>query len=440
MVRRFAQRMRSGEPMGSRETGYDEEGTQVLAAPTGITRRRMLPLFAGLVASLLAAVSVGAEETLPRGTTIDGGSFGARLVAVDASWQLTFAEDAEQRQVPASELVFWGRLHEAPSGTRLLLPGRGVVLAEVLRGGDEVLEVESLVLREPNGTLGKLSVPLEMLAGIYFQPPADALQRDRVALDVWDAEPGTDRLLLDNGDELTGLIARLNASGVQFEAEVGEVSIEAERLVALSFDAQLRHVPQTEGQHAMVGFRDGSRLLASSLIVADGDAKVTLPGGIEWHTGAEEIVYVQPLGGAATYVSDLEPESYRHIPFLRLGWPYGLDRNVQGGHLRSGGEIHLKGVGMHSAARLTWNVAGRYRRFDAEIALDDAAGAQGSVTFRVFADGTEKYASPVVRGGDAPLPISVDVTGATRVSLIVDFADRGDEMDHANWLNARLLP
>jgi hypothetical protein len=35
--------------------------------------------------------------------------------------------------------------------------------------------------------------------------------------------------------------------------------------------------------------------------------------------------------------------------------------------------------------------------------------------------------------------VEVDLTGAKRVSLLVDFADRGDELDHVNWLDARMI-
>jgi hypothetical protein len=51
---------------------------------------------------------------------------------------------------------------------------------------------------------------------------------------------------------------------------------------------------------------------------------------------------------------------------------------------------------------------------------------------------TPAYESPILRGGDPPLPISVDLKGAKRMALIVDFADRGDECDWANWLQSRL--
>ena len=80
----------------------------------------------------------------------------------------------------------------------------------------------------------------------------------------------------------------------------------------------------------------------------------------------------------------------------------------------------------------------------ADLALDDSAGTRGSVIYRVFlereaGDWQSAYESPIVRGGEPPLPLSLDVTGALRLALIVDFADRGDELDHANWLNARLV-
>jgi hypothetical protein len=62
------------------------------------------------------------------------------------------------------------------------------------------------------------------------------------------------------------------------------------------------------------------------------------------------------------------------------------------------------------------------------------------VIFRVLVDGQERFASPTVRGGDAPLPVSVDIRGAKKLELVVDYADRGDVLDHADWLDARITP
>jgi len=107
------------------------------------------------------------------------------------------------------------------------------------------------------------------------------------------------------------------------------------------------------------------------------------------------------------------------------------------------GRRYLEGIGMHSAARLTYRLDGHYRRFESAIAIDDSAKGRGSVTFGVYVlrDGKwgEAFTSGIVGGRDAPQPISVDLHGAKGLTLTVDFADRGDELDHAVWLDARLV-
>ena len=74
--------------------------------------------------------------------------------------------------------------------------------------------------------------------------------------------------------------------------------------------------------------------------------------------------------------------------------------------------------------------------------MDDAAADRGSVIFRVYLQqkGTWQLAftSPMVRGGDQPRAVSVKLGSATALALVTDYADQGDELDYANWLDARL--
>jgi endo-alpha-N-acetylgalactosaminidase len=73
------------------------------------------------------------------------------------------------------------------------------------------------------------------------------------------------------------------------------------------------------------------------------------------------------------------------------------------------------------------------------VGVDDSTAAQGSVQFRVLVDGSEKFASPILRGGNPPVHVSVDLAGAKKLELVVDYADRADVLDHADWLDARLV-
>ena len=108
----------------------------------------------------------------------------------------------------------------------------------------------------------------------------------------------------------------------------------------------------------------------------------------------------------------------------------------------------MKGIGVHSAAAVGLQplpspfgrgAGGEGRSVSRlHVGIDDSTSSRGSVIFRVLVDGHERFASPILRGGDAPVPVSVDVRGAKKLELFVDYADRADVLDHVDWLDARL--
>ena len=38
-----------------------------------------------------------------------------------------------------------------------------------------------------------------------------------------------------------------------------------------------------------------------------------------------------------------------------------------------------------------------------------------------------------------PQAVSIDLSGAKRLDLVVDYGEAGDVLDHADWLGARLV-
>jgi hypothetical protein len=394
--------------------------------------RRFL-LFVTVVCSCLAAV--GAE--VPLGIAAEGEPFRAALAGAEAAWKLRFEGGGSPREIAAADLALWGSLAEPAAGIQIILAGGGMIVADTVR-------IENERLRGPSQLFGELDLPLELITGIVLRPPTD-----RAMLDQWLARvaaPGgqTDRVLLDNGDELTGTVAGLHEKGVSLETDAGKIDVEIDKTSAIFFNPTLVHKSRPTGLRSLIGFRDGSRLTAIELLADKTSARLKLAGGAELTAPTNSIVALQPLGGRITYLSDLKPASYRHVPYLQLSWPFQADRSVLGSQLRTDGKIYAKGLGMHSPARITYDLGQAYRRFEAEVAIDAEAGPRGSVVFRVFTDDGKgewqlRASSEIVRGGQAPVPIAVDLTGARRLSLLVDFADRGDELDHADWLNARLV-
>jgi NPCBM/NEW2 domain len=261
-------------------------------------------------------------------------------------------------------------------------------------------------------------------------------------------ERSTDSVQLTNGDRLTGNVEAIEGGSVSIATSAGRAALPLSRVEAIRFGsmasgASSRQSASVEGG-LLVGARDGSLLQARRVTSQSEKVTVEIDDGIKLTGGkVADIAVLQSLGGRFEYLSDIEKVDYRSVPYLSLEWPLTRDHNVLGGPLIVGGKRYIKGLGMHSAARLTFKFDRAYRRFDAEIALDDAAKGRGSVAFGVYVERgsrwTEAFKSNIVRGGESPQSVAVDLSGASGLTLTVDYADRGDELDYADWLDARLV-
>jgi NPCBM/NEW2 domain-containing protein len=385
--------------------------------------------FSLILFCLMVAPLAGAEE--PRVVLVEGESFAARLGAVDDRWMISFVSGDGSRDLPAVELVRWGELAEIERGPVVVLADGGLLVGDVLEADKEELKAESNVL----GAI--VHLPARLVAGIVFDPPADRLQRRRLLDQVREGVERSDRVILANDDSFNGRFDRIEDGVIHLITDVGSVELDTRRTRAVVFNRTFLRRSAARGLDCRLGLADGSLLVVESLLVKGKTATLGMAGGPSWPVRLEDVVFLQPRGGRAVYLSDLKPAGYRHVPFLDLSWPYSVDRNLSGAPLRAGGRTYLKGIGMHSASRLTYLTEGRYGRFDALLAVDDAAAGQGSVRFRVFVDGNPKFTSDTLRGGDPPVPIFIDISGANRIDLVVDFADRADQWDHADWLDAR---
>jgi hypothetical protein len=401
--------------------------------------------FAIILSFVLSQAAVLAAP--PLAVPIEGKPFPADLVVIDNDGTLSFSFDGKTNRLPQADLVAWGAPVEPRRGPLVVSADGGLLSADVLSANKDRLEVDSELF-------GRMKLPLEKLSGIVFRLPGSVRLRDRLLDRIAAAAGDADRLLLENGDELAGTLEAIDEKTAKLQTEAGPAHVELGRVNAVIFNPQLKSKPDAKSARVWLGFRDGSRLLAKEIsplltnlrsvpgegpgVRAEGLLQFTALN-LTWKTSPKNLVFLQPLSGRAAYLSDLEPREYRHVPYLSIAWPYQIDRNVEGGFLRAAGRLHLKGIGMHSAARLSYDLPGGSRRFQAEAAIDDVAAGEGSARFRVFVDGKERYTSPTVRGGAAPLPIDVEVSGGKRLDLVVDFADRADVQDRADWLDARLI-
>jgi hypothetical protein len=419
-------------------------------------RPQRRPTFSGLVAGLTLALSAApaAVAQLPpapaRAVPLDGEAFWARVERIDDDWTVQFQTADAPRAVAARDLQRWGQYADTSRLMQIVLADGSLLVAQLARIAEDKLVVDGELC-------GRLEIPLARVRGWIADPPAAAADRDRLLEQIVAAQGVEDQLLLKNGDVLRGVLKTVRAQGgpdetgplvITFAVEGRDFSVPEIKTLAIVFNPALTEPTAQPGFSCLAGFRDGSLLHVAQVASAGAFKRLTLAGAVTLELDPEcwrsELVLLQPLSERVTYLSDLAPLGYKHIPYLETTWPLGRDRSVTGERLRHGGSTSAKGLGMHSASRAAYRLDGRWRRFEAELALDDSAGRRGSVVFRVFlGDKADKwkraYESPVVRGGDPARPVSVDLGDSQAIALIVDFADHGDVLDRAAWLNARLI-
>ena len=423
---------------------------QQLAAAS---RRRSTWAAAGVaVLSLLlpALAASGGEGPQPRAVLLDGTPLAARLAQIDDDWTIHFDADSGRRTVAAADLVRWGEYADTCRLMQIMLADGSLLVAQLAELADEKLVVDG-------EACGRLELPLARVRGVIVDPPPSAAARDRLWDQIAAAQGVEDQLILKNGDVLRGILKSVQQrdgtviSGTlvtTFAVEGRDVSVAENRVAAMIFNPSLVAPAAKPAFYVLAGFRDGSLLKVAQVAAAGSWVRWTLVGGVTLELDPlalpAELSLLQPLGDQLAYLSDLPPLGYKHIAYLQTTWPLGRDRSVTDQRLRHGGCTYPKGLGMHSASRVAYRLDGRWRRFQAELALDDTAGHRGSVVFRVFlGDEADRwqlaYESPVVRGGQPAVPISVDLGSAQAIALIVDFADYGDVLDRTAWLNARLV-
>jgi hypothetical protein len=405
-----------------------------------------------------------------------------------------------ERTVAASEFNRWGRLREPPRGPAFLLSGGSLIVVDDWKVAQDRIRAEAFWATELSWERRFLRATL--LAWSTDAMAHDRELRTWLAAATPQAPPSfRDQLLLESGDTVSGGVLGWEESNgdeprrLRVKLARGETRIAADTIRAVIWsnrptgalddpsirDPSIREPsigpsgppqPSATGSKPtgwLLGLRDGSLLRCDRveggptgaganggtagleslvLMLRDGVALTCNPAVLR-----DELVFVQPLAPRVRFLSDMETSGYRHVPLFGLPWGFERDANAAGGALRCGGKRHIKGLGMHATSRLAFSLGEPCRRFQARLGIDDAAGKRGggdpaadqrgSVIFRVYLDrGAGKwepaFASGVVRGGDDPIPLDLDISGAQGLALIVDAADHGDQGDLANWLDARV--
>ncbi len=112
--------------------------------------------------------------------------------------------------------------------------------------------------------------------------------------------------------------------------------------------------------------------------------------------------------------------------------------SVGGTPITLGSRVYAHGVGTHANSMFQVPLDGKAERFEATVGVDDETKGQGSVTFSIVVDGKTLARTGVLYGGDAPERLSVPLTGAKSLVLLVGEGSGSLSFDHADWADATI--
>jgi len=328
-----------------------------------------------------------------------------------------------------------------PRGPVLVTTSGDRIPGKLIDGNDQALRFH------PACCENNWNVPISSIAVVWLtKPPADT-PADLARYAWLPANRNRDLVRFRNRDVATGTFEGFTPEkdAIRFKPENGAVrSIGLSELAAIAFNPTLARNRKPKGPYARLVLRDGTRLAAIGT-VADGKAlKAKTLFGQTVQVAVADLVSFDVLQGKAIYLAEIKPKKVEQAGFLGSGWHWAANRTVRGHPLRlltDGGECTFdRGLGMHPRTALTYDLGGKYRRFEALVGLDAATGAGGRATVRIFVDGKEQTLPELAKLAAGPaIPVRIDLDNARELKVAVDFGPAGDVQADVDWADARLV-
>ncbi len=367
---------------------------------------------------------------------IDGRTFHGVLIGSTDDGGIRVRSETGEQAVPVADLlriVFSQAVERPAQGDSFRLSDGSRLTGKLLRGTDDAL-VLSCVLGDD------ISVPFRLLAAVRLASGSDSPQsRTLYEKALFERLPGKDVLITRGGEDakaLPGRLVRLDADGGTFDFGGRARTFRRDRVFGVVFAAG-PGTPKTSPVH--VTLDDGSTVGGQLAALGKEVVAIDTPLDISARLPVSRITRIDFATDRIVYVSDLTPVGERQEGIVHDGWPVRRDRSAAAGPLSIAGRVFDKGIGCHSYSELTYELDRSYAKFAATIGIDDRVRPRGSVVFRVLGDGNPLYDSGVISGRDAPQDVLVEVAGVARLTLVVDYGDRLDLSDHADWGGARLI-
>lgn len=314
----------------------------------------------------------------------------------------------------------------------------------------------TLTLDRPNDAKhNSLNLPATQLAAVRFQhldaslaTQWDEIRHLNLANDVLAVLKRDGKSL----DYVEGVIGDVTAEKVDFKLDGESNRVDRSKVAGVVYYRTDRRT--TAEPHVILHGRSGLRAVAAKVQFVTPMVVVSTVGGAKFSWPIEDIELADFSAGKLMYLSDIEPASERWTPLVGLpagvtlaaeygrprrdqsafGGPLTLvmqDNNSEPASPQSGTRSFNKGLSLRSRTEIVYRLPAGFNRFTATTGIDPATSASGNVRLSILADDRPLLETDIA-GNQPPLPIELEITGAKRLKILVDF---GQNLDTGDWLN-----
>jgi hypothetical protein len=281
---------------------------------------------------------------------------------------------------------------------------------------------------------------------VRFQPLTGAAAGQWARILGMDAK--SDLLIVKAGEGIDyhkGLLRDVSAETVKFELDGDVLPISRSKVLGLAYYHPAgREMPPSLGT---LGETSGATWAVRTIQLAGEKIEWTTPTGLKLARLATAITRIDFSKGKIAYLSDLEPESVEWTPYVRLGKDFPAraesaaprrDRSRDAGPLVLDGKSYTKGLGLSSRTLVVYRLPERFSRLVATAGIDDRVRPLGHVRLVIRGD-DKTLLETTVAGTEPARPLSLDVSGVRRLSILVDFGEDLDVADYLDLGDAKLV-